>query len=81
LKWELEQFNNGIKEGVPKDDRYVDNYLEKMARHNGNLIQWLEDFKVRITYFQNARKKIIKLKLQSARREEEESAESMLRGM
>jgi hypothetical protein len=41
----LEQFTNGITAGVPKEGQKVDEYLTKMAKHNSNLIQWLEDFK------------------------------------
>jgi hypothetical protein len=41
----LDQLLNGVKSGIPKDDRFVDDYLKKMANHNSLLIQWLENFR------------------------------------
>ncbi len=54
MKWELERFNAGLDSGLPSDDREVDKYLEKMAKHNSNLIQWLEDFKGRFSAYEQA---------------------------
>ncbi len=45
MKWELENFNEGIKKGLPADERQVDAYLQRMSKHNTALIAWLEDFK------------------------------------
>ncbi len=58
MKWELENFNNGLDRGLPTDDREVDRYLERMAKHNSCLIQWLEDFKSKYGEHEDAQKPI-----------------------
>ncbi len=54
----MENFNKGIEAGVPKDDREVDAYLTRMAKHNSCLIQWLEDFKAKYGEYTEAQKAI-----------------------
>ncbi len=50
----MENFNSGLDKGLPKDDREVDKYLERMAKHNSCLIQWLEDFKGKYGEYEQA---------------------------
>ncbi len=58
MKWELEHFNSGLDKGLPTDDREVDNYLARMAKHNSCLIQWLEDFKSKYGEYEEAQSAI-----------------------
>ncbi len=43
---------------MPLDDREVDKYLDRMAKHNSNLVQWLEDFKSKFGDHEDAKKPI-----------------------
>ncbi len=52
MKWELEHFNAGLDQGLPKDEREVDRYLERMSKHNTCLLQWLEEFKGKFVEFE-----------------------------
>ncbi len=58
MKWELENFNKSIDNGIPSDDRQVDAWTTKLAKHNNNLIQWLEDFKSKYGEHPDAQKHI-----------------------
>ncbi len=58
MKWELENFNKSIDNGIPSDDRQVDAWVAKLAKHNSNLIQWLEDFKSKYGEYEYAQKHI-----------------------
>ncbi len=58
MKWELENFHKSIDNGIPSDDRQVDAWVSKLAKHNSNLIQWLEDFKAKYGEYEDAQKHI-----------------------
>ncbi len=58
MKWELENFHRAIDNGIPSDDRQVDAWIAKLAKHNSNLIQWLEDFKSKYEDHEDAKKHI-----------------------
>ncbi len=63
LNWQLEGFirkvckiiiyHLQINEGIPKDTRQVDQYLEDLSKSNGLLIQWLENFKAQFFEYPN----------------------------
>jgi hypothetical protein len=54
LEHHLSSFVNSIKEGIPTDKRFVDDYLEKLEKLNGKLIEWLEDFRSRFGQYNEA---------------------------
>ncbi len=54
----MENFHKSIDNGIPSDDRQVDAWVAKLAKHNSNLIQWLEDFKAKYGDHEDAKKHI-----------------------
>ncbi len=54
----MENFHRSIDNGIPKDDREVDNWTKKLAKHNSALVQWLEDFKSKYGEHDDAKKHI-----------------------
>lgn len=51
LEYELRTFKAGIEKGIPTDNREIDSYIKKMAKHYSSLVQWLEDFKIKFGEF------------------------------
>jgi hypothetical protein len=50
-----------INDGVPKDDRYVDSYLEEQSKSNSLFVQWLEDFKSKFGEYTEAQPTIVEV--------------------
>jgi hypothetical protein len=58
LEHHLTRFTSEIKKGIPTDKRFIDSYLESLAKEYNLLIQWLEEFRSKLGEYEEAQETI-----------------------